>query len=221
MTYRIGLRTDPHRIFQDLSICIGYSPLWATPAMHFIWLARMTWARYSEPSDLCIAGVAVGGVGRRVPEPDARHFPGGVSGLIGGWVDNIIQRLIEILRSIPDIPLWMALATAVPPRWDPVVVYFGITVILSLLRWTDMARVVRGKFLSLREEDFITAAELDGVPYSRIIIAAHDPVVYEPYHRLGDIGDPRHDLGRNGARFPRTGIASPPVSWGVMLQDAI
>src|SRR5690606_10077750 len=96
-------------------------------------------------------------------------FLGGISGLVGGWLDNVIQRLIEVIRSVPDIPLWMALATAVPARWDPVYVYFGITVVLSLIRWTDMARVVRGKFLSLREEEFIISAELDGVPRNRII----------------------------------------------------
>ena len=85
-------------------------------------------------------------------------FLGGLSGLVGGWVDTLIQRVIEILKAIPSIPLWMALAIAMPPKLDPVYVYFGITIIIALLGWTDMARVVRGKFLSLREEDFITAA---------------------------------------------------------------
>ena len=85
---------------------------------------------------------------------------GGISGLHGGWVDTVIQRIIEILRSIPTIPLWMGLAAAVPTSWSPQRVYFAITIIISLIGWTELARVVRGRFLALREEDFITAAEL-------------------------------------------------------------
>src|ERR1700710_249667 len=83
---------------------------------------------------------------------------GGLSGLYGGWTDTVIQRVIEILRSIPTIPLWMGLAAAVPASWSPQQVYFAITLIISLIGWTELARVVRGRFLSLREEDFITAA---------------------------------------------------------------
>ena len=84
---------------------------------------------------------------------------GGVSGLVGGPVDNVIQRFIEVIMSIPTIPLWMALAAAVPREWSAVQVYFAITVILSLVGWTGLARVVRSKFISLREMDFVTAAE--------------------------------------------------------------
>jgi peptide/nickel transport system permease protein len=148
-------------------------------------------------------------------------FLGGLSGLIGGWVDNLIQRMIEILRSVPDIPLWMAMATAVPPRWDPVVVYFGITVILSLLRWTDMARVVRGKFLSLREEDFITAAELDGVPRSRIITRHMIPSFMSHIIASATLAIPGMILGETALSFLSLGLRPPVVSWGVMLQDAM
>ncbi len=87
---------------------------------------------------------------------------GGVSGYYGGWIDTIAQRLIEIIRSFPELPLWMALSAALPVTWNPILIYFGITVILGLLDWTGLARAVRSKLLALREEDFATAAELMG-----------------------------------------------------------
>jgi peptide/nickel transport system permease protein len=145
---------------------------------------------------------------------------GGLSGLIGGWVDTLIQRLIELLRSIPDIPLWMALATAVPPRWNPVLVYFGITVILSLLGWTNMARVVRGKFLALREEDFILAAELDGVPRRRIIFKHMVPSFLSHIIASITLSIPGMILGETALSFLGLGLQPPVVSWGVMLKDA-
>ncbi|MEO8752752.1 MAG: ABC transporter permease, partial [Casimicrobiaceae bacterium] len=95
---------------------------------------------------------------------------GGISGLYGGWVDVVIQRVIEVLRSIPTIPLWMALAAALPNTWSVTQVYFAITVIISLIGWTELARVVRGRFLALREEDFVIAAELAGAGRARIIV---------------------------------------------------
>lgn len=148
-------------------------------------------------------------------------FLGALSGLIGGWVDNLIQRLIEILRSVPDIPLWMALATAVPARWDPIYVYFGITIILSLLRWTDMARVVRGKFLSLREEDFVMAAELDGVPRSRLIFKHMLPSFMSHIIASATLAIPGMILGETALSFLGLGLRQPVVSWGVMLQQAM
>jgi peptide/nickel transport system permease protein len=145
---------------------------------------------------------------------------GGLSGLLGGWVDTLIQRWIELLRSIPDIPLWMAMATAVPARWDPVLVYFGITVILSLLGWTSMARVVRGKFLALREEDFILAAELDGVPRHRIIIKHMVPSFLSHIIASITLSIPGMILGETALSFLGLGLQPPVVSWGVMLKDA-
>jgi len=145
---------------------------------------------------------------------------GGLSGLIGGWVDTLIQRWIELLRSIPDIPLWMAMATAVPARWDPVLVYFGITVILSLLGWTAMARVVRGKFLALREEDFILAAELDGVPRRRIITKHMIPSFLSHIIASVTLAIPGMILGETALSFLGLGLQPPVVSWGVMLKDA-
>jgi peptide/nickel transport system permease protein len=146
---------------------------------------------------------------------------GGLSGLAGGTVDNLIQRLIEILRSIPDIPLWMALAIAVPPRWDPIYVYFGITIILSLLGWTGMARVVRGKFLSLREEEFIMAADLDGVPRHRIIVRHMIPSFLSHIIASATLAIPGMILGESALSFLGIGLRPPVVSWGVMLNKAI
>jgi peptide/nickel transport system permease protein len=148
-------------------------------------------------------------------------FLGGLSGLVGGWVDNLIQRVIEVLRSIPDIPLWMALATAVPPRWDPVYVYFGITVILSLIGWTGMARVVRGKFLSLREEDFIIAADLDGVSRPRIIFKHMIPSFMSHIIASATLAIPGMILGETALSFLGLGLRAPVVSWGVMLYDTM
>ena len=144
---------------------------------------------------------------------------GGISGLIGGWVDNLIQRIIEVLRSVPNIPLWMALATAVPPRWDPVFVYLGITVILSLLGWTGMAREVRGKFLSLREEQFVLAAELDSVPRHRIILRHMIPSFLSHIIASTTLAIPGMILGETALSFLGLGLRTPVVSWGVMLYD--
>ena len=95
---------------------------------------------------------------------------GGISGYYGGRIDTFIQRIIEFVRSIPNIPLWMALSAALPPDWPVIRIYFGITIILSLIGWTGMARVVRGRFLALREEDFVLAARLGGSSEMRIIL---------------------------------------------------
>lgn len=148
-------------------------------------------------------------------------FLGGISGLAGGWIDNLIQRIIEVIRSVPDIPLWMALATAVPPRWDPVYVYFGITVVLSLIRWTEMARVVRGKFLSLREEDFILSAHLDGVPRTRLLFRHMIPSFTSHIIASATLAIPGMILGETALSFIGLGLRDPVVSWGVMLQDAL
>jgi len=146
---------------------------------------------------------------------------GGISGLVGGWIDNFIQRMIEVIKSIPDIPLWMALATAVPPRWDPIYVYFGITIVLSLIGWTGMARVVRGKFLSLREEEFIMSAELDGVPRLRLIFRHMIPSFMSHIIASATLAIPGMILGESALSFIGIGLRDPVVSWGVMLNDAL
>jgi peptide/nickel transport system permease protein len=146
---------------------------------------------------------------------------GGISALVGGWVDNFIQRLIEVIKSVPDIPLWMALSTAVPARWDPVYVYFGITIVLSLIGWTGMARVVRGKFLALREEEFIISAELDGVPRIRLIFRHLIPSFMSHIIASATLAIPGMILGESALSFIGIGLRDPVVSWGVMLNDAL
>jgi len=146
---------------------------------------------------------------------------GGISGLVGGWIDNFIQRMIEVIKSVPDIPLWMALATAVPARWDPIYVYFGITIVLSLIGWTGMARVVRGKFLALREEEFIMSAELDGVPRLRMIFRHMIPSFMSHVIASATLAIPGMILGESALSFIGIGLRDPVVSWGVMLNDAL
>ena len=133
---------------------------------------------------------------------------GGVSGLMGGVVDGVIQRLIEILMSFPTIPLWMALAAALPREWPQLWVFFGITIILSLLGWTDLARVVRGKFLSLRDDDYVIAARLAGAGQRLGDPQTPAPRLHEPHHRLPDAVDPGHDPGRDGPLVPGTRAAA-------------
>jgi peptide/nickel transport system permease protein len=144
---------------------------------------------------------------------------GGISALAGPAVDNIIQRLIEVIYSIPTIPLWLALAAVVPLDWSPVQVYFMITVILSLIGWTGLARVVRSKFLSLREEDFILAAVLDGVPRGRLILRHMIPSFLSHIIATVTLSIPWMILGETALSFLGLGLREPVVSWGVMLKE--
>ena len=135
-------------------------------------------------------------------------FLGGVSGYYGGAIDTVIQRVIEILRSIPTIPLWMGLAAALPNDWSVIQVYFAITVIISLIGWTELARVVRGRFLSLREEEFVMAAELSGCSRTADHPEPHGAVVPVAHHRGDDPGHPGHDHQRDVAVVPGPGPPS-------------
>ncbi len=144
---------------------------------------------------------------------------GGISGLVGGRVDNLIQRVIEILISIPNLPIMLALAAMVPLTWSTLSVYFMITVILSLLGWMGMARVVRSKFLALREEDFIMAAQLDGVPMGRMIFKHMLPSFLSHIIASVTLAIPGMILGETALSFLGLGLRPPVVSWGVMLQD--
>ena len=143
---------------------------------------------------------------------------GGLSGLVGGLADNLIQRLIEILISIPTLPFWLALAAAVPLDWSPLQVYFMITVILSLIGWTGLGRVVRSKFLALREEDFILAATLDGVPNGRMIFKHMIPSFLSHIIASVTLAIPGMILGETALSYLGLGLRPPVVSWGVMLQ---
>lgn len=145
---------------------------------------------------------------------------GGISGFFGGWVDMVIQRIIELLRSIPTIPLWMGLAAAIPVGWPPLRTYFVITLIVSLLGWTSLAREVRGKFLSLRDEDFVTAARLDGM--SEIGIIFHHLVPSFMSHIIATVtlAIPTMILAETALSFLGIGLQPPIISWGVLLQEA-
>jgi peptide/nickel transport system permease protein len=145
---------------------------------------------------------------------------GGISGYYGGGIDTFIQRMIEFLRSIPSIPLWMGLAAALPLHWPPLRVYFGITIILSFLGWTNLARVVRGKFLSLREEDFIMSARLDGQAEMSIILFQMLPAFTSHIIASLTLAIPGMILSETALSFLGLGLREPVVSWGVLLQDA-
>ncbi|MBV7332271.1 ABC transporter permease [Chloroflexi bacterium TSY] len=145
---------------------------------------------------------------------------GGISGYYGGTVDNIIQRLIEFLRSIPSIPLWMGLSAALPPAWPIIYIYFSITVILSLIGWTGMARVVRGRFLQLREEDFVLAARFAGTSELRIILRHMLPSFLSHIIATMTLSIPTMILSETALSFLGLGLRSPAISWGVLLQEA-
>jgi len=145
---------------------------------------------------------------------------GGASGYYGGSADNIIQRIIELLRSFPTIPLWMALSAALPPEWPPLRIYFGITVILSLIGWTGLARVVRGKLLSLREEDFATAARLAGASEARVIGRHLLPGFMSHIIVTITLAIPGMILAETALSFLGLGLRPPVTSWGVLLQEA-
>lgn len=145
---------------------------------------------------------------------------GGISGYFGGAVDTFIQRVIEFLRSIPSIPLWMGLAAALPLDWPPDRVYFMITIILSLIGWTGLARVVRGRFLSLREEDFVMAARLDGASQMRIILRHMLPAFTSHIIAAITLSIPGMILSETSLSFLGLGLREPVVSWGVLLQSA-
>jgi peptide/nickel transport system permease protein len=147
-------------------------------------------------------------------------FLGGISGYFGGVVDTVIQRIIELIRSIPTIPLWMALSAALPSFWPPLRIYFGITIILSLVGWTALARVVRGKFISLREEQFVMAAELYGTSKLRIIMRHMVPSFTSHIIAVVTLYIPNMILAETSLSFLGLGLQPPVVSWGVLLQDA-
>ena len=145
---------------------------------------------------------------------------GGVSGLYGGLADTVIQRVIEIVRSIPTIPLWMGLAAALPNDWTVMQVYFAITIIISLVGWTELARVVRGRFLALREEDFVTAAVLAGSSQMRIIVHHLVPSFLSHIIAATTLAIPAMIISETSLSFLGLGLRPPAISWGVLLQQA-
>ena len=145
---------------------------------------------------------------------------GSVSGYFGGTVDNVIQRIIEVLNSLPSLPLWMALSAAIPAGIPPVQMYLLITVILSLIGWTGLARVVRGKFMSLKNEDYVLAARLAGVSDMKIIMKHMVPGFMSYLIVSLTLGIPSMIIGETSMSFLGLGIQAPATSWGVLLKEA-
>lgn len=147
-------------------------------------------------------------------------FFGSIAGYFGGRTDWIIQRAIEILRSLPELPLWLALSAAVPSHWGPVAVFFIISIILGILDWPGLARAVRSKFLSLREEEYVKAAEMMGAKPARIIGRHLLPNFSSHLIASAMLSIPAMILGETALSFLGLGLRAPAVSWGVMLNDA-
>jgi peptide/nickel transport system permease protein len=145
---------------------------------------------------------------------------GGISGYLGGTVDEVIMRLIDVLISLPTIPLWMSLAAALPQDWPQLRTYFYVTIILSILGWTSLARTIRGKMLSLREEDYVTAAKLDDESEWQIIARYMLPGFASYIIVSLTLSIPGMILGETALSFLGIGLRAPTISWGVMLQDA-
>lgn len=145
---------------------------------------------------------------------------GGAAGYFGGWIDAASQRVIEILRSLPELPLWLALSAALPLTWSPVAVYFGITIILALLDWPGLARAVRSKLLQLREEDYSTAAQLMGATPSRIVVRHLLPNFMSHLIASATLSIPSMILAETALSFLGLGLRPPITSWGVLLVEA-
>ncbi|MEM7302101.1 MAG: ABC transporter permease [Pseudomonadota bacterium] len=145
---------------------------------------------------------------------------GGLAGYYGGWVDMIVQRIMEVLTAIPAIPLWLTLSALLPANWSPILIYFGITIILGLLDWTGLARAVRSKLLSLREEDYVLAAQLIGAGPGRIIGRHLVPGFMSHLIASATITIPTMILGETALSFLGLGLRDPIVSWGVLLNNA-
>ncbi len=198
---------------------VGIPPAYEGSTVHFLGtdrLGRDQWSRlmFGTQTSLSIGLVAV------AISTLLGILLGGISGYYGGLVDNVIQRIIEILQSLPPIPIWLALSAALPRTWSVTTVYFAITVILALLGWTRLAREVRGRFLSLREEDFVSAARLVGASKMRIIFSHMVPSFMSHIIAAVTLAIPLMILNETFLSFLGLGMRPPAISWGVMLQEA-
>jgi len=186
----------------------------------FLWgsdrLGRDVFSRISYGAQLSLT---VGLIGITVSFVLGIGF-GSVAGYFGGKIDWVINRVIEILRSLPELPLWLALSAAVPSNWGPVAMFFIISVILGILDWPGLARAVRAKFLSLREEDYVKAAEMMGASSSRVIRKHLLPNFMSHLIASATLSIPAMILGETALSFLGLGLRAPAVSWGVMLNDA-
>ncbi len=145
---------------------------------------------------------------------------GGIAGYAGGVTDLVVQRIMEVLQSVPSLPLWMGLSAALPATWSGVRVYFGVTIILGIIGWTGLARIVRGKFLALREEDYIVAARLLGASRGRVVFRHMLPGFMSHIITAMTLSIPGMILGETALSFLGIGLRPPVVSWGVLLQQA-
>ena len=145
---------------------------------------------------------------------------GGISGYFGGWLDMIIQRVIELMQSLPTIPVWLMMTAALPQTWRPTQVFFAITIILAFIGWTTLGREVRSRFLSLREEDFVLAAELAGCSHLRIIVRHMVPAFTSHIIAASTLAIPVMIISETSLSFLGLGIRPPAISWGVLLQEA-
>ena len=145
---------------------------------------------------------------------------GGIAGYFGGWTDTIVQRVVEFVLSLPTIPVWLALAAAMPTNWPVELRYFIITLIVSLVGWTELARVVRGRFLSLRNDDFVIAARLDGASERRIIFRHMLPSLTSHIIASVTLAVPLMIIAETSLSFLGLGLMQPAISWGVLLKEA-
>ncbi len=203
-------RTDVHLMGIDTSEGIrNFHPLGTDRLGRDMWSRLMYGTRISM--SIGLVGVAISlflGV-----------LLGGVSGYFGSLIDIAIQRLIEFIRSIPTIPLWLALAAAVPQDWSVLRVYFAITIIISLIGWTRLAREVRGRFLALREEDFVVAARLYGTGPLRIIFRHMVPSFVSHIIATTTLAIPAIIIAETALSFLGLGMRQPAISWGVLLKE--
>jgi len=144
---------------------------------------------------------------------------GSLAGYFGGWVDNVIQRLIEVVRSFPNVPLWMALSAALPPTLKPAQVFMLMTVILSLISWPNLARTVRSQFFSIKKEDFVMAARISGAPAKAIVLRHMIPSFLSYIIVNMTLTIPSLIVGETTLSFLGLGLRSPATSWGVLLQE--
>ncbi len=179
-------------------------------------LGRDQWSRlvYGTRTSLSIGLVAV------LISTVLGIFLGGLSGYYGGTTDMIIQRLIELLQSLPAIPIWLALSAAMPRTWSVEQTYLAITVILALIGWTTLAREIRGRFLSLREEDFVVAAKLSGSKETRVVFRHMMPTMYSHISASVTLAIPVMIISETFLSFLGLGLRPPAISWGVLLQEA-
>jgi peptide/nickel transport system permease protein len=179
-------------------------------------LGRDQWSRlvYGTRTSLSIGLVAV------IISTILGIVLGGLSGYYGGTTDMIIQRLIELLQSLPAVPIWLALSAAMPRTWSVEQTYLAITVILALIGWTTLAREIRSRFLSLREEDFVVAAKLSGSKEARVVFRHMMPTMYSHIIAAVTLAIPVMIISETFLSFLGLGLRPPAISWGVLLQEA-